>query len=197
MARIVKPDFGSRHHRKPPDWHLGGPPRSWRRRVDWPLVSLVAIVFVTGFVWLLPALEERTGARHDVPDVRSRNAASDSIAVVDGDTVRSGGRTYRLVGFNTPEAGWHAHCAKERALASKATHRLQELVDRSDVRLSRVACSCPPGTEGTDACNYGRLCGRLRANGRDVGATLIAEGLAERYACGATSCPPRKNWCAG
>ena len=93
--------------------------------------------------------------------------------------------------------GRHARCAQERALASKATHRLQEIVGSGDVELARVACACPPGTEGTADCNYGRLCGKLRADGRDVGAILIGEGLAEAYACGATSCPPRKDWCRG
>jgi len=117
--------------------------------------------------------------------------------VVDGDTVRSGGETYRLVGYNTPESGRHARCSAERVLASKATSRLQELVGASDVELAPVACSCPPGTEGTQECNFGRSCGRLTAQGRDVGAILIAEGLAEAYACGATSCPKRRDWCAG
>lgn len=42
---------------------------------------------------------------------------------------------------------------------------------------------------------YGRLCGTLTVRGQDVGTILIAEGLAERYVCGPTSCPPRKDWC--
>lgn len=39
-------------------------------------------------------------------------------------------------------------------------------------------------------------CGDLRINGVDVGSTLIDEGLAVRFVCGATSCPalPRP-WC--
>lgn len=47
-------------------------------------------------------------------------------------------------------------------------------------------------------CNYGRLCGVLRVDGRDTGQILIAEGLAVRYKCGAYSCPPKPgNWCSG
>jgi hypothetical protein len=39
-------------------------------------------------------------------------------------------------------------------------------------------CACPPGTEETPACNYGRSCGILKAGGKDVGDILIAEGFA-------------------
>jgi hypothetical protein len=160
MARITKPDFGHRRYRSAPKRRLHDSQRRWRRRVDWQLVSLIAIVFVASFVWLFPALEERTGLLDDVLDRASRGAWSSGIQVVDGNTVRRGGKPYRLVGYNAPEAGWHAHCAEERALATRATRRLQELVNASDVQLARVVCSCPPGTEGADACNYGRLCGR-------------------------------------
>jgi hypothetical protein len=195
MARILKPQFGCRPRRRSPSTP-GAPPEK-RRRFDWQLVSLVAIVFVAGFVWLFPALDGRTGPLVSAPDAPSRGAWSSAIQVVDGDTVRRGGETYRLVGFNTPEQGIHAGCNAERVLASKATARLQDLVGASGVELARVACACPPGTEGTKRCNHGRLCGTLRADGRDVGAILIAEGLAEAYACGATACPKRRDWCAG
>jgi endonuclease YncB( thermonuclease family) len=93
--------------------------------------------------------------------------------------VRSEGQIFRLVGFNTPESGLDAECASERALAAKATGRLQQLVKAGEPNLERVACACVPGTEGTRQCNHGRLCGRLSVDGRDVGSILIAEGLAE------------------
>lgn len=79
MARIFKPLFRSRHHRKTPQWDLGTPPKGsakpklaepdvkpvWnlgdpprkRWRIDWLLIALVAVVFVAGFVWIIPALE--------------------------------------------------------------------------------------------------------------------------------------------
>jgi micrococcal nuclease len=70
-----------------------------------------------------------------------------------------------------------------------ATRRLEELVAGGSLDFEKVACSCRPGTEGTNRCNYGRSCGTLRANGRDVGDTLIAEGHAVPFVWGATSCP--------
>jgi endonuclease YncB( thermonuclease family) len=117
------------------------------------------------------------------------------IDIIDGDSIRSGGHVYRLVGFNTPEGGDNARCARERALADRATLRLKQLVAAGELDLRRVRCACAPGTEGTGQCNYGRLCGTLRVRGRDVGAILIDEGLAEPYVCGASSCPQRRNWC--
>ena len=118
------------------------------------------------------------------------------IEIIDGDSIRSGGQVYRLVGFDTPESGNNAKCAHERALSAAATQRLKELTAGGDVDLRRVACACPPGTEGSGQCNYGRFCGTLSVGGKDVGTILIAEGLAVPYVCDKTSCPQRKSWCA-
>jgi endonuclease YncB( thermonuclease family) len=117
------------------------------------------------------------------------------ISVLDGDTVRMNGETYRLVGFDTPETGAQARCEGENALGRAATLRLRELVTAEDASLVRVACACRPGTEGTRQCNFGRLCGRVTAHGRDVGAILVSEGLAHRYVCSGTRCPRRQSWC--
>jgi endonuclease YncB( thermonuclease family) len=72
------------------------------------------------------------------------------IHVLDGDTVRSNGQTFRLIGFDTPETGDHAQCPSERLLAARATARLKQLLETGNPRLERVPCSCRPGTlEGT------------------------------------------------
>jgi hypothetical protein len=95
------------------------------------------------------------------------------ITVVDGDTVR----------------------VNERKLADAATNRLRQLVASRQTAFKPVPCSCRPGTEGTQQCNYGRLCARLWADGRDVGEILISEGLARSYVCGQSGCPKRQSWC--
>ena len=119
------------------------------------------------------------------------------FTVTDGDTIRILGRSNgtRLVGFNTPET-FQPRCQREQDLGMRATARLKELVNNSEMELSEVPCACAPGTHGTDACNFGRSCAVLRVNGRNVGDILISEGLAVRFTCGRTSCPPmRRPWC--
>jgi endonuclease YncB( thermonuclease family) len=121
--------------------------------------------------------------------------ASGAIQVIDGDTIRAGGRLVRLVGFDTPEPESQAHCESERTLAARATFRLRQLVAGGGLDLSLIPCSCKSGTEGTQVCNYGRACGVLKAAGKDVGPVLIAEGLARTYHCSRTRCPSRQPWC--
>jgi endonuclease YncB( thermonuclease family) len=118
-----------------------------------------------------------------------------AIKVVDGDTIRASGRTFRLVGFDTPETGSRARCESERTLGAAASRRLRQLVAGGGLDLEQVACACKPGTEGMLVCNHGRACGVLTVHGRDVGAILIEEGLARPFHCEATSCPPRESWC--
>jgi len=122
--------------------------------------------------------------------------APSDIYVVDGDTIKVEGKTVRLVGFDAPELGGHAHCGLERVLAARATSRLRQIIrNGDDIDLRFVACSCRPGTEGTMGCNYGRACAYLTVDGKDVGDTLMDEKLAHPYVCGRYTCPGRQSWC--
>jgi endonuclease YncB( thermonuclease family) len=129
--------------------------------------------------------------------VSAEQIDSAGIRVIDRDTIRvyQEQPNVRLVGFNAPETR-RAACEAERELGAKATRRLRDLVRAGDLDFVYVACSCPPGTQGTFARNYGRDCGTLKSRGRDVGAILMQEGLAVPFVCGATRCPktPRP-WC--
>jgi endonuclease YncB( thermonuclease family) len=153
-------------------------------------------ILSSGFTSSLPTVFRPSPSLPTVyrPSPSSRTVSRNQVQVVDGDTVRVAGRTYRLVGFDTPERGSGARCEREHALAEQATAYLQRIID-GGVRLDPVRCSCRPGTEGTSACNYGRLCAVLTASGRDVGSMMIQAGLARSYRCHQTGCPRRQPWC--
>jgi endonuclease YncB( thermonuclease family) len=160
-----------------------------RRYLSGLIVLCVLIGFVAVQAW--PKRNPGTATSAATPTALS-------VRVIDGDTISvdDGKPNFRLVGFNAPETGTRARCEAERQKGEAAKQRLRELVSNGRSDFHQVACSCPPGTEGTDACNFGRRCGTLRVNGIDVGSTLINDGLAVRFVCGATSCPPLpRPWC--
>jgi endonuclease YncB( thermonuclease family) len=144
---------------------------------------------------LLAAL---TWAGLHAPAAYAASIEPNRVRVLDGDTIRLNGKKpdVQLVGFNAPEARG-ATCKEELELGGRATRRLRDLVKAGNLDFEYVPCACPRGTtEGTKACNYGRRCGTLKANGRDVGAILIAEKLAVPFQCGQTGCPPLpRPWC--
>jgi endonuclease YncB( thermonuclease family) len=155
----------------------------------WPLITTkwpAAQALLTPVTAMLPG-----PIGQNAPDDR---VIGGPIRVVDGDTVDAGGARYRLVGFDTPERGDLAKCDSERALAARATARMEEMVS-AGARLARTGCACKPGTEGTKRCNHGRLCGVLTIDGRDAGNILVEEGLAHRYVCNGDRCPRRPGWC--
>jgi endonuclease YncB( thermonuclease family) len=165
-----------------------------KRGVPWFwLVAITCLALGFAAVYLrhdmAAALKPKPGA--------PQSLSADQIQVIDGDTIRVSGRQadIRLVGFGAPETV-RAQCDVERERGYTAMRRLRAIVASASLELQPVPCACPPNTEGTEACNAGRRCGILRANGWDIGERLIAEGLAMRIACTATSCaaPPRP-WC--
>lgn len=94
------------------------------------------------------------------------------VTVVDGDTVRSAGVTYRLANIDAPETGGRARCDSEAALGAAATQRARGLVAEAD-----VVAVVPTGR--TD--RYGRVVARVEVDGRDLGEVLMEEGLAQPW----------------
>ena len=188
MSRVVHPEFEHGRRFQPPR------PNILLRTISrYQLVELFVIIGAIFLLWggfSIARLPSVMNAAQPLAWLDSFR-----IEIIDGDSIRSGGEVYRLVGFNTPESGSNAKCQRERALSQAATQRLSQILAGGGIDLRRVACACPSGTEGTGQCNYGRFCGTLSVRGQNVGAMLIAEGLAEPYVCGETSCPPRKDWC--
>lgn len=102
--------------------------------------------------------------------VSSQPAAITGVASVsDGDTLSVGVVRIRLHGIDAPEAGQQCRRASGRSwqCGTAATVRLAELADGRDVEC-----------EARDRDAYGRIVAVCRADGVDVGGTLVDEGLA-------------------
>ena len=105
-----------------------------------------------------------------VGQARAEAISPTQVHVIDGDTIRLFNMKpdVRLVGFNAPETR-RAKCDHERQLGDHATRRVRDLVHSEVLEFEYVDCACPPGTEETPACNYGRSCGILKAGGKELG----------------------------
>jgi endonuclease YncB( thermonuclease family) len=113
--------------------------------------------------------------------------AAKLLEVVDGDTIRTRIRIWvdtdtetlvRLEGIDAPELG--GRCEEEAALAHRARSRVESLTAGGDLKVFDI--------------RYGKFAGRVVARvevgGRDIGRTLLAEGLARPYSGGR-----RTGWC--
>jgi endonuclease YncB( thermonuclease family) len=85
--------------------------------------------------------------------------------VMDGDTIRMDGTTYRLWGIDAPEA--KQECADGWTAGVAATTYLDGLI-----RGHEVVC------EAKDTDRYGRTVAICRADGRDLGADMVSAGMA-------------------
>ena len=112
---------------------------------------------------------------------------ADVVHVVDGDTFEARAAIWlgqsievrvRIAGIDAPEL--HARCDEERDRAEAARNWLVHRIEGGQVRLSRVRYD-----------KYGgRVDATVRDSGGDVGAALIAAGLARPYRGGR-----RGGWC--
>lgn len=99
------------------------------------------------------------------------HSGSGKNCVVDGDTFRIGGDRIRIADIDTPETH-PARCPEEARLGAVATQRLHALLNSGAVTLHPI---------DRDTDRYGRKLRLVEVNGRGVGDTLVAEGLARPY----------------
>ena len=88
-----------------------------------------------------------------------------SVRVVDGDTLRVDGVTYRLWGIDAPESG--QPCADGWPAGQAATEHLRALIGDRQVSF-----------EPKTLDRYGRTVAVCHVDGRDLGADMVADGHA-------------------
>ncbi|HEY9022301.1 thermonuclease family protein [Seohaeicola sp. SP36] len=94
------------------------------------------------------------------------------IRVIDGDTLDVGGTRVRLHGIDAPEADQTCETDQGRSWTCGAWVS-REVRARYQGKTARC--------EAVDRDRYGRIVARCAVNGQDMGAALVAEGLAFAY----------------
>lgn len=141
------------------------------------MLDVTSFCYSVLLIGVLVQLADWIAPYHDLTE-----AGCNISYVYDGDTValtcNGAEETARLIGFDTPEVT-SPGCDAEAALGQQATLRLRQLIAAATPTVS---------SEGFD--RYGRRLVDVAVSGRNVGDTMIAEGLAVAYDGG-----QRIDWC--
>lgn len=116
---------------------------------------------------LIPILLLLTACTQQAPAVVGR------ASVIDGDTLEIHDRRIRLWGVDAPEGGQSCDAADGSVWRCG-----QAAANRLDAHLRDRTVSC--FEEDTD--RFGRMVARCEVDGEDIGAWLVRQGLAVRYA---------------
>ena len=92
---------------------------------------------------------------------------ADDVRVIDGDTIKANGTTYRLAGIDAPELG--QMCGTYPAGKRARAYLAGLILGRS------IACK-PQSTD-----RYGRTIATCTADGHDLGADMVEAGHARAY----------------
>lgn len=148
--------------------------RGRHRRVGFgrrELAGTLLAGIVGGLAWsMLPAAEPAPAAATRTSFGFCHSGGGDDC-VVDGDTFRMDGDRIRIADIDTPETH-PARCPEEARLGAAATQRLHALLNSGAITLHPI---------DRDTDRYGRKLRLVEVNGRSVGDTLVAEGLARPY----------------
>ena len=90
--------------------------------------------------------------------------------VASGDSFYLGGKNVRIAGIEAPQL-YGAACPKEAALARESATRLEALLNSGELELSKI---------DKDLDRYGLLLRNVSIDGKDVGRTMAASGLARQ-----------------
>lgn len=155
-------------------------------RNPWELLALIvaaAAVAYLGAHYLSADATEQSAAQTEVTPVAVHfdicSGSQRITCVVDGDTIWLRGTKIRLADIDTPEIA-SPECAAEARAGERAKHRLTELLNAGPFIIEPY---------GRDTDRFGRELRVVTRDGRSLGDTLVAEGLAERWG-GA-----RIDWC--
>lgn len=134
-----------------------------------PLLALAGALFDPSLIAPFGPL----AVREEVTATFTRCEPGHNVAcVIDGDMIKLGDRTIRIIGIDAPELA-KSRCPEEAALARRSADRLLALLNKGPFdmvahRLQRM------DRRGHDLMV-------LERNGASIGGQLIDEGLAKRY----------------
>lgn len=99
--------------------------------------------------------------------------------VASGDSFYLGGKNVRIAGIEAPQL-YGSACPKEAALGQNAAVRLQRMLNSGELELTRIP---------QDLDRFGLLLRNVAVDGKDVGRTMVREGLAREIG------DITRNWC--
>ena len=142
------------------------------RRWGWRLRMLLLLGLLLALSWWLQRPPPPSVGPERVAERFTRcGQGAGHACVVDGDSFRLGQRRIRIRGIDAPER--EGACPAETALAEWSAARLTELLNAGPFTMTTV------GRDERD--QYGRELRVLTRDGRSIGETMVATGLAHDY----------------
>jgi endonuclease YncB( thermonuclease family) len=160
--------------------------RSKLPRSSWLVTLLIAVLAGLGYVSFSQDEAGGAAARPDAGTIVSGVSFAmcgrppHANCVIDGDTFYLGDESIRVADIDTPEVS-QPQCLYEGRLGRRATERFQQLLNAGPITLALW--------DERDVDQYGRKLRVVMRDGRSLGDTLVAEGLAHRWT------GSRQPWC--